>query len=470
MKDAKIFLVDLHVSSGLGETLRKILDSCTHFRIQMHYEPFEGNEQDIYKNRLLKALSCCKPDLVLFVLSSDKLRQLAVLLESKERQISNLPIIVVSEKLNPDEMFTLLAIGVDDFVYPPIKETYLVPKIWRLIKHTRQKKTLISKLKEELGLKQLVGDSPVFLKEIKKIPVMAKCDASVLISGETGTGKELCARAIHYLSPRSSKPFIPISCGAIPTELVENELFGHIRGAFTGADSLQPGLIHEADGGSLFLDEIDCLPFQVQVKLLRFLQEKEYRMLGSTKICRVDVRIIASTNINLEESVKQGRFRQDLFYRINIIPLLMPPLRDRKTDVPVLARHFLSKYALEFNKRVNDFTSEALQKLIVYDWPGNIRELENVIERAVVFSKQMVIESDDVVLPRSEAVASAESFKSAKAKTIAEFEKNYIQGLLFANQGNITQAAKAAEKNRRAFWELIRKYKIDIQSFKSDYS
>ncbi len=328
------------------------------------------------------------------------------------------------------------------------------------------KKTLISKLKEELGLKQLVGDSPVFLKEIKKIPVMAKCDASVLISGETGTGKELCARAIHYLSPRSSKPFIPISCGAIPTELVENELFGHIRGAFTGADSLQPGLIHEADGGTLFLDEIDCLPFQVQVKLLRFLQEKEYRMLGSTKICRVDVRIIASTNINLEESVKQGRFRQDLFYRINIIPLLMPPLRDRKTDVPVLARHFLSKYALEFNKRVNDFTSEALQKLIVYDWPGNIRELENVIERAVVFSKQMVIESDDVVLPRSEAVASAESFKSAKAKTIAQFEKDYIQGLLLANQGNITQAAKAAEKNRRAFWELMRKHKIDVQNYK----
>ena len=339
-------------------------------------------------------------------------------------------------------------------------------KWWRLLKQKRQGDTLTQRLKEKLGLKQLVGESPLFLAVLKKIPVVANCDATVLMSGETGTGKELCARAIHYLSPRASKPFIPVNCGAIPTELVENELFGHMRGAFTSASSSQPGLIHGAHGSTLFLDDIDCLPLSAQVKLLRFLQEKEYRQLGSTKMCHADVRVISATNLDLEEALRQGKLRQDLYYRLSVIPLMLPPLRNRPEDIQLLARHFLEKYATEFNKQVTGFASDAMQMLMLYDWPGNVRELEHLIERGVLFSDQTVIGGADIVLPRQKSTQCQESFKEAKAKVIAQFERTYIQGLLRAYQGNITKAAQAAQKNRRAFWQLIRKHRIDVQGFK----
>jgi DNA-binding NtrC family response regulator len=378
------------------------------------------------------------------------------------QSIKGKPVIVIFEGFKPEEIIELLKLGVADFIIPPLKAIDVLPRVWRLSEHTHRQETLVYRLKERIGLGQLVGQSPAFLLEIKKIPLLAKCEASVLISGETGTGKELCARAIHYLSPRANKPFVPASCGAIPLELVENELFGHVQGAFTSASSSRPGLIHEAQGGTLFLDEIDCLPLLAQVKFLRFLQEKEYRQLGASKVHHADVRIIAATNIDLEKAMKEGRFRHDLYYRLNIIPLSLPPLRDRKGDIPLLAQHFLADYALEFNKHVEGLASEALQKLVAYDWPGNVRELENVIERAVVFSSQILLQSSDIILPYSEPLVK-ESLRTAKSKVIAQFEKNYVQELLLAYRGNITKAAKAAQKNRRAFWELIRKYRINVQ-------
>jgi transcriptional regulator with PAS, ATPase and Fis domain len=326
--------------------------------------------------------------------------------------------------------------------------------------------TLSSMLKEKLGLRQLVGESPAFLEEIRKIPIVTKCDATILISGETGTGKELCARAIHYLSPRASKPFVPVNCMAIPMALLENELFGHVRGAFTGASTQQQGLIHEANGGTLFLDEIDCLPLKLQIKFLRFLQEKEYRQLGSPKMHQADVRIITATNINLEDAVRKGKFRQDLYYRLNLIPISLPPLRERREDISLLSHHFLVKYSDEFNKQVTGFSPDAIQKLLIYNWPGNVRELENVIERAIIFSEQPSIRSADIELPHQKASKCIESFKVAKARIIAQFEKSYIIGLLLTHQGNISKAAQTAQKNRRAFWQLIRKHQIDVQSFK----
>jgi len=312
----------------------------------------------------------------------------------------------------------------------------------------------------------MVGESPIFLEETKKIPIVAKCGASVLISGETGTGKEMCARSIHYLSPRANKPFIPFNCGAIPTDLVENELFGHVQGAFTGASTPQQGLIHEADSGTLFLDDIDCLPLLSQVKLLRFLQEKEYRQLGSAKMCQADVRVIAATNTDLEAAVEEGELRSDLYYRLNVIPITLPPLRDRREDIPLIALHFLNKYETEFDKQLTGFASEALQTFMLYDWPGNVRELEHVVERAVLFSEQTVIGEVDIILPHQKAPACNASFKEAKADVISRFEKDYIERLLHAHQGNITKAAQAAQKNRRAFWQLIRKHQIDVQTFK----
>ncbi len=469
IKDAKIFLLDLNPAGGLGSTLQGILESSSNLHIQRREEPVEACDSAFYNSELPDIISHCNPDVILLVLPTSRLKQTDALFQSLSRETSALPIMVVIEGGKPDETISLLKLGAADFITPPLKAIDVLPRIWRLLNRIRQGETLTHTLKEKLGLEQLVGVSPVFFAEIKKIPLVAKCDATVLISGETGTGKELCARAIHYLSPRASMPFIPVNCGAIQVELVENELFGHIRGAFTGADSSQHGLIREADGGTLFLDEIDSLSLAAQMKFLRFLQEKEYRQLGSTKIHKADVRVIAATNIELEKAVKEGKFRQDLYYRLNIVPLMLPPLRKRKEDIPLLCRHFLAKYAPEFNKQVTDFTAEALQKLLVYEWPGNVRELENIVERAVVFSKQEVIQGADITLPRSENITLQESFQTAKARAVTQFEKSYIHGLLLAYQGNITRAAKAAQKNRRAFWELIRKYKIDVQNFKSSH-
>jgi transcriptional regulator with PAS, ATPase and Fis domain len=248
---------------------------------------------------------------------------------------------------------------------------------------------------------------------------------------------------------------------------MENELFGHVQGAFTGASTSQPGLINEANTGTLFLDDIDCLPILSQVKLLRFLQEKEYRQLGSSKMCQADVRFIAATNIDLEKAVNDGKLRQDLYYRVNIIPLTLPSLRERREDIPVLARHFLEKYAIEFNKDVSSIASEALQMLKLHNWPGNVRELEHVIERAVLFSEQKIIREIDIMLPNKKVPACKASFKESKTQVINKFEKNYIEALLLASHGNITSAAKAAQKNRRAFWQLIRKHQIDAKNFKT---
>src|SRR5262249_27201206 len=316
---------------------------------------------------------------------------------------------------------------------------------------------------ETLGLERLIGKSSVFRKEIEKIPRLARCDASVLIAGETGTGKELCASAIHYLSARAGHPFVPVNCGAIPVELMENELFGHYRGAYTGADTSRAGMISEANGGTLFLDEIDCLPATAQVKLLRFLQKKEYRALGSSKTNQADVRVIAASNTDLREAIKSGRMRQDLYYRLNVLSLRLPPLRERREDIPLLSRHFLTKYAHEFDKPAKDISPGALRKLTQHDWPGNVRELENLIERAVALSESRIIRGNDLDLPQENPPVEIESrisFQDAKAKYVAQFERDYLQELLRLHRGNITEAARSAMKDRRAFWELIRKHKI----------
>jgi DNA-binding NtrC family response regulator len=254
----------------------------------------------------------------------------------------------------------------------------------------------VQALKEKLGLQQLIGESPGFLTEMRKIPAMARCEATVFVLGETGTGKELCARAIHYLSARAHKPFLPVNCGAIPTELVENELFGHERAAFIDATTTSYGVIHEADGGTLFLDEIDSLPLLAQVKLLRFLQEREYRPLGSAKTRKAQVRIIAATNADVETAVREGKLRQDLYYRLNILPLVLLPLRQRQEDISLLARHFLHKYAAEFDKPVMNFSPDALQLFGLYDWPGNVRELEHIVERAVALTEQSILGQADL--------------------------------------------------------------------------
>ena len=330
----------------------------------------------------------------------------------------------------------------------------------------------MDRLRQVLGMRGLLGESPAFLAEASKLPAVAACDAGVLILGETGTGKELFARALHYLSPRRANPFVPVNCGALPMELVENELFGHERAAYTGAATAEPGLISEAEGGTLFLDEVDSLPPAAQVKLLRFLESKEYRRLGSTQLRRADLRVVAATNVELERAVAAGRFRRDLYYRLNVVQLRLPPLRERPGDVPLLARHFLRRYASELDRGLSDFTPEALRCLACCAWPGNVRELENAVQRAVILAvgeKSLVTAGDLGLIDGSGGPhpSAPESFQAAKERTVAEFERRYLEGLLASCGGNVSHAARIARKERSSFWVLVKKHGIDIGRFRA---
>jgi DNA-binding NtrC family response regulator len=291
---------------------------------------------------------------------------------------------------------------------------------------------------------------------------VARHAAPVLLTGETGTGKELCAHAIHYLSPRAGKPFLPVNCGAIPVELFESEFFGHQRGAFTGASVAQPGLVKEAEGGTLFLDEIESLSLSAQVKLLRFIENHTYYSLGSAKPRPADVRIIAATNIELREKIRQGAFRDDLFYRLAVMNLHLPPLRQRRGDIPLLVSHFWSRYKEQYDGIERRLSPRAMEALCEYSWPGNVRELENVIQQLAVLSDAQTIEPADlpITVPVSIKPTSDLSFNQARAQIIASFEKTYLEQLLRFNHGNISRAAKEAKKDRRTFSRLIKKYQL----------
>jgi len=464
MKPARILILNLNPSDCLGDDLRSIVQS----QFDVEEVKISGPDFAATKgNKIAQVIS--RPDFsVIFVVqSADRLKHTRHLFLSKEVEIPAIPLLVVVDEADPNEMIEWIKQLAADFITKPLKTIDVLPRIWRLLNQSSECEMELMQVKEELGMRQLVGESEAFLAEIEKLPLVAKCDASILITGDTGTGKELCARAIHYLSPRAGHSFLAVNCGAIPAELIENELFGHVSGAFTGAKTTRRGLIDEANGGTLFLDEVDCLPLMAQVKFLRFLQEKEYRPLGATKTRKADVRVIAATNVNCEAAVREGKLRQDLYYRLNVIQLKLPSLQERREDIPLLAHHFLNKYALEFNKQVTGFSPDAIRKLILYDWPGNIRELEHVIMRAIVLSTKPIICAASIAISESESVPLAESFQEAKNRMVDQFEKTYIKGLLLSNHCNISRSAKAAQKNRRAFFELIRKHHISVETLKS---
>jgi DNA-binding NtrC family response regulator len=447
-----------------ARSLCRDLTAILEHRFRVEVFPVEDTGVTNSNRELEQAVQRINPDVV-FTVVPDSLHETTKLLKSTRQAAPNIPIIVVLDTCEPDQIIELTSAGAVDFVTLPLRAADVLPRAWKWIRPAADARTGQINVAHP-GFKKVIGQNPAFLDQLRRIPMIAKCDANVLIAGETGTGKELYARAIHYGSTRVGRPFMPINCGAIPGELVENELFGHERGAYTSAATFQAGLIEEANGGTLFLDEIDCLPVFAQVKLLRFLQEKEYRPLGSTKIRRADVRIIAASNLNLEEAVANGKVRQDLYYRLNIISLILPPLRERRGDIPLLAHHFLARYASELDKEVSSFSQEAMQSLMVHHWPGNVRELEHVIERAVVLCEREVLEPGDLVISPAVNSTAQQSLQEAKAKEIARFERDYIKSLLSACKGNITRAAQVAKKNRRAFWQLIQKHQIDVAQFK----
>ena len=453
-------MLDFDPTLRLGGDLKEILASARNPSVELRQERAgQGN--------LAGAILRCDPAVVFLVLNQFLLNRAAELLSELKKVSADRPLVVVAEQGEPNQIFQLLERGAADFVSSPLKAWDILPRLWRLLGiHSRQSDGVSLPSTASEALRKLIGRDQAFVQQLQRLPMVAKSDTSVLISGETGTGKELFAKAIHQMSPRAHRPFTPVNCGAIPVELVENELFGHERGAYTGANISRAGLIQEANGGTLFLDEIDALPLLAQVKLLRFLQEKEYRALGSAKTVRADVRVITATNLNIEEAVKSGKLRQDLYYRLNIIALTLPPLRERPDDIPVLANHFLGKYAVQAGKVLSGFSPGALHKLSSHAWPGNVRELEHLVERAAVLCNGNRIEVSDLSLPGESGGNTPPSFQQAKAKVVTQFERTYLQGLLLAYAGNITRAAQVAQKDRRAFFELLRKHGIDARSFR----
>jgi len=344
-------------------------------------------------------------------------------------------------------------IGAEEFLPKPFTDEELVRSVGRVLDKLRKHRCEQTLQNGTIpSFKGIIGSSRAMREVYVSIEKAISTSASVLITGESGTGKELVARAIHYGGPRSSAPFVPVNCGGIPEDLLESEMFGHVKGAFTGAVVSRAGFFHTADGGTIFLDEIGEMSFVMQVKLLRVLQDKEVRMVGSDKSQKVDVRILAATNKNLEHLVNKGRFREDLFYRLNVIPIAIPPLRERENDIVLLANHFVKKYAEKSGRSPICFSDEALQRLRNYNWPGNVRELENVVQRLVVMSDGELIEVSD--LP--ELMHFSALRKTGFKKSLSEVEAEYIRNVLASVGGNKTRAAKILGIDRKTLREKIR--------------
>jgi DNA-binding NtrC family response regulator len=327
------------------------------------------------------------------------------------------------------------------------------------------------------SFQNLVGKSAAMQQVYVLLEQASKLDITVLLGGESGTGKELAARAIHYNSARKERRFVPVNCGALPSELVESELFGHAKGAFTGAAGAKPGLFEEADGGTLFLDEIGELPAAAQVKLLRVLQEKEIRRVGENRGVKVDVRLVAATNRDLKAEVAAGRFREDLFYRLHVFPVTLPPLRDRREDIPLLAQHFLEKHANALRRELAGFDPDALRALTGYPWPGNVRELENAIERAVAVATGKRIQLRDVppevrgaqegTIPPD--VLATLPYREAVDLARERVSRDYITTLLRELEGNVTKAAERAGMERETLHRLMKRYGIRAEDFRKRF-
>jgi len=375
--------------------------------------------------------------------------------------------------------------GAYDFVEKPFDNERILRTVGRAIERTRllrENVQLQHRLSGQGNLYGFIGRSRRLLQAVELLRRVAQSSITVLIRGESGTGKELAAKALHAMSPRASRPMITVNCPALPEHILESELFGYRKGAFTGADRDKTGLFIEADGSTILLDEIADIPVSVQTKLLRVLQEKEVQPLGQNRTFNVDVRVIASTNQDLEAKIRRGEFREDLFYRLNVMPVTMPNLAAMAGDIPLLAQHFLERYSREHGRDNLEFSAEALQSLMQHPWPGNVRELQNTINRAVLLCEQAVIEVGDLwdvpeglsARPNDDMVADAINtaacsqlpYREAKNLLLHRFNAVYLAQALKAAGGNVTAAARACGMERQAFQRLLRRYDIESRSFR----
>ena len=376
------------------------------------------------------------------------------LLAAIRRQNMRSPVIVMTAFGSVEVAVEAMKSGAADFLLKPFSLDHLMAVVHKALE-VRALRDENRQLKEELGRRyqfdNIVGRSPAMREIFATVERVAPSRATVLLAGESGVGKDLIARAIHFHSPRRDRPFVKINCTAIPENLMESELFGYEKGAFTGANTTKPGKFEQADTGTVFLDEIGDVPPSIQVKLLRILQEREFERLGSNKTRHIDVRVIAATNQDLRAALEQGTFREDLYYRLNVVPIDIIPLRERMQDIPFLAEHFLSKYVLETGKKVDTITPAAMAKLSAYHWPGNVRELENAIERGVVMCTGDQLDAADIKLdnaPRPRAATG--EFSLPPGMTLDNYEQEIIREALRRADGNKSQAARSLGLTRNA--------------------
>ena len=373
-------------------------------------------------------------------------------------------IVMMTAHATVESAIAAMKLGARDYLQKPFEVDELIVVVAHAVEHQRlrtQHRYLISEREEEFDHYGIVGRSRVIQDVIAKAERVAETKSTVLIMGETGTGKELLARAIHDRSAQRNMPLIKVNCAAIPDTLLESELFGHVRGAFTGAATNKKGKFALADGGTIFLDEIGTMSPSLQAKLLRVLQEREFEPLGAERTQRVDVRVIAATNRDIKRLVEDGRFLEDLFYRLNVIPLVLPPLRERREDIPVLVEHFLRKHAHRSGRKIDEIREEALARLNAYDWPGNVRELENTIERAVVLSGGPVIEARDITMPGVVGPASG-GLPSQELRANVEWaERQSVQQALVRAGGVKKDAATLLGISQRALSYYLAKYRVE---------
>jgi DNA-binding NtrC family response regulator len=383
-------------------------------------------------------------------------------------RIENSPIAVVLTAFGSiEKAVKATKLGAFDFITKPFKNDELLLSIKNALEHhhlVEENRRLRKSLQERYSFQNIIGKSATMQQVFDLIAQVAPRRSTVLVQGESGTGKELVAKAIHAASDRADAPFVAINCGNIPSDLLESELFGHTRGAYTGATSAKKGLFEAADGGTLFLDEVPTISMEIQGKLLRVIQEREFRRLGSLENIKVDVRIIAASNIDLQSAVKQGTFRDDLYYRLNVIVIKIPPLRDRTEDIPLLADHFIKKYTDE-NQRDNlSFEPSAMKVLMDYAWPGNVRELENVIERAVVLSSGKIIMADlfpkNIAMPTPEPQNQFSQNNTTLKERVGNFEKTLIVAALEKSDWNQKRAAQLLSVNATTLSEKLKRFRI----------
>jgi len=450
-----------------------MVENCARILKREGYECLAANDG----RRALEILESARPDLLLTDLKMPELDGMALLRRAHEVDPA-LPVIMITAFASIESAVAAVKEGAFDYLPKTFSVDQLRVAVERAVRHRSlqvENRNLRAQLQQTLGLDNIIGRSPAMTQVYELVKKAARSEANILVLGESGTGKELIARAIHANSPRVGHAFVPVDCASLPEQLLESELFGHEKGAFTGADRTKPGLIEVAHRGTLFLDEIAELPSTLQVKLLRALQERQIRRVGSTSMVDVDVRFVSATNRDLRDAIARGQFREELYYRVNVIAIRLPPLRERVGDVKLLALAFLKKYG---QGRIAGIEDAAMAALEAYPWPGNVRELQNVLERACALAEDKTITRrdlpDSVLIPVVAAPGPLPSgpdlsgpdagadlpLKDAKARWMEVLEGTYLRDLLARHDGNISAAAKAAGIDRKTFHRLVNKYQI----------